>query len=97
MVDVADQNRRLPRTAQVEGGSIRTTRDQLTERHARAAARAALDLPVAHRGKAFALGLAVAVGDTDELGPKNLMMSKILGGDRLPRWRLRQNVRGGWR
>ena len=31
VVDVADQNRRLPRTAQVEGGSIRTTRDQLTE------------------------------------------------------------------
>ncbi len=41
------------------------TGDKLTEKYVRTAAYAAMQLPVAQRPKAFTLGLAVAVADTD--------------------------------
>lgn len=64
IVNVADRNRRLSRTS-TDGGQVRVTGDALTEKYVRAAAYAAMQLPVAQRPKAFTLGLAVALGDTD--------------------------------
>ncbi|HEY4311796.1 MAG TPA: M12 family metallo-peptidase [Pirellulales bacterium] len=65
IVNVADRNRRLPRTAPAEGGMVRVAGDALTEKYVRTAAYSAMQLPVAQRTKAFTLGLAVALGDTD--------------------------------
>jgi hypothetical protein len=72
VVDVADRNRRLPRAAAEEGGAVRIAGDLLTEMYVSAAAKAALDLPEAHRQKAFALGLVVALVDTDALRSNSL-------------------------
>jgi len=73
VVDVADHNRRLPRTAPSDGGSARIGGDALTEAYVRAAATAALDAPAEHRTKAFALGLAVALADSDSLKSNSLI------------------------
>lgn len=64
IVNVADRNRRLSRTS-TDGSQARATGDALTEKYVRTAAYAAMQLPVAQRSKAFTLGLAVALGDTD--------------------------------
>jgi len=79
VVDVADRNRRLPRSASSDGASARAAGDELTEQYVRAAAAAAQTLPEAHRYKAFALGLAITLADTD------MFLTNSLTRELLPR------------
>ena len=78
VVDTADRNRRLPRTAAADGDPVRLSGDPLTERYVRAAAIAALNLPAAFRAKAFTLGLAISLADTD------MFLTNSLTRDLLP-------------
>lgn len=78
VVELGDQNRRLPPATATPNGPARVSGDELTSRYVRAAAAAAQTVPDAHRTKAFALGLAVALGDTD------MLMSNSLTRDLLP-------------
>ncbi len=89
IVDAADRNRRLPRGSSSEGGPARLTGDALTERYVRAAATATIDLPEGHRVKAFALGLAVALVDTDSLD-SNSLTRELLSGVETPEQRERR-------
>lgn len=77
VVDAADRNRRLPRIAPADAGQVRLAGDALTERYVRAAALAALELPEVHRYRAFTLGLAVAIVDTDSFMSNSLTRDLI--------------------
>ena len=66
VVELAERNLRLPPAATAAGREARLEGDQLTEAYVRAAANAALSLPEDHQVKAFGMGLAVALSDTDE-------------------------------
>jgi len=89
IVTVADRNRRLSRAPGADGGQARLVGDALTERYVRAAAQAALALPVERRYKAFSLGLAVALGDTD-MFLSNSLTKDLLGNLENPHERERR-------
>ena len=89
IVKVADRNRRLSRTPDAEGGAARLVGDALTERYVRAAASAALALPPERRYKAFSLGLAVALGDSD-MFLSNSLTKDLLGSLETPHERERR-------
>lgn len=72
VVEAAAQNRGLSSTSEVSGGPTRPSGDALTEQYVRAAAVAAARLPAQERVKALCLGLAVALGDVDELSSNAL-------------------------
>ncbi len=73
VVEAGDQNRRLPTVASEPGQPVRQKGDALMSLYVRAAAQAALAVPEAHQAKAFALGMAVATGDTDQLNASVLV------------------------
>lgn len=66
VVELAERNKGLPAAAAAAGREARLEGDALTAAYVRAAANAALSLPKDHQVKAFGVGLAVALSDTDQ-------------------------------